>query len=147
MKMLSIFVAKKPKTACRERDWQDRLRARKLHTFVLEPQTGLWRLALASRRISFPHPFSQTLAALCCFPRSRWCPKSVAPACKIHVVDGEGDAKRLAEAMGIAEISKIDYLLTTHYAGDQIGGVAAVDSITQYPQQCNQDLKSAMRRP
>src|SRR5580692_2994089 len=36
------------------------------------------------------------------------------------------DAKRIIEAAKLAGLTKIDYLLTTHYDGDHVGGAPAV---------------------
>jgi beta-lactamase superfamily II metal-dependent hydrolase len=44
----------------------------------------------------------------------------------------ERDSKRIAEAMRAAGLTKIDYLFTTHYDGDHVGGAPAANAVAHF---------------
>ena len=44
----------------------------------------------------------------------------------------ERDSKRIAEAMRAAGLTKINYLFTTHYDGDHLGGAPAADAVAHF---------------
>jgi beta-lactamase superfamily II metal-dependent hydrolase len=44
----------------------------------------------------------------------------------------ERDSKRIADAMGAAGLTKIDFLFTTHYDGDHIGGAPAANAVAHF---------------
>ena len=44
----------------------------------------------------------------------------------------ERDSARIAEAMRSAGLSKIDYLFTTHYDGDHVGGAPAANAVARF---------------
>src|SRR5712691_2935912 len=44
----------------------------------------------------------------------------------------ERDSKRIAEAMQAAGLTKIDYLFTTHYDGDHVGGAPAANAVAHF---------------
>jgi beta-lactamase superfamily II metal-dependent hydrolase len=44
----------------------------------------------------------------------------------------ERDSKRIADAMQAAGLTKIDYLFTTHYDGDHIGGAPAANAVAHF---------------
>jgi len=45
---------------------------------------------------------------------------------------GDRDAKRIAAAMQAAGLTKIDYLFTTHYDGDHVGGAPNANSVAHF---------------
>jgi beta-lactamase superfamily II metal-dependent hydrolase len=45
---------------------------------------------------------------------------------------GERDSKRIAAAMQAAGLSKIDYLFTTHYDGDHVGGAPDANKVAHF---------------
>jgi beta-lactamase superfamily II metal-dependent hydrolase len=45
---------------------------------------------------------------------------------------GERDSKRIAAAMQAAGLKKIDYLFTTHYDGDHVGGAVAANNVAHF---------------
>jgi competence protein ComEC len=44
----------------------------------------------------------------------------------------ERDSKRIADAMQAAGLAKIDYLFTTHYDSDHVGGAPAADAVAHF---------------
>src|SRR5204863_7735170 len=44
----------------------------------------------------------------------------------------ERDSTRIADAMHAAGLKKIDYLFTTHYDGDHVGGAPAANSVAHF---------------
>src|SRR5262249_53517419 len=44
----------------------------------------------------------------------------------------ERDSARIADAMKTAGLSKIDYLFTTHYDGDHVGGAPAANAVARF---------------
>jgi beta-lactamase superfamily II metal-dependent hydrolase len=42
------------------------------------------------------------------------------------------DSARIAEAMGVAGLSKINYLFTTHYDSDHVGGAPAANAVAHF---------------
>src|SRR5438067_8911033 len=44
----------------------------------------------------------------------------------------ERDAKRIADAMQAAGLTKINYLFTTHYDGDHVGGAPAANTVAHF---------------
>src|SRR5438105_3968753 len=44
----------------------------------------------------------------------------------------ERDSQRIADAMHAAGLKKIDYLFTTHYDGDHVGGAPAANSVAHF---------------
>src|SRR5437773_11073977 len=44
----------------------------------------------------------------------------------------ERDSKRIAEAMQAGGLTKIDYLFTTHYDGDHVGGAPAANAVAHF---------------
>ena len=44
----------------------------------------------------------------------------------------ERDSKRIAEAMRVAGLGKINYLFTTHYDGDHVGGAPAANAVAHF---------------
>ena len=44
----------------------------------------------------------------------------------------ERDSKRIADAMRAAGLSKINYLFTTHYDGDHVGGAPAANAVAHF---------------
>src|SRR5262249_45360301 len=44
----------------------------------------------------------------------------------------ERDSKRIADAMHAAGLTTIDYLFTTHYDGDHVGGAPAADGVAHF---------------
>ena len=45
---------------------------------------------------------------------------------------GERDSKRIAAAMQAAGLTKINYLFTTHYDGDHVGGAVAANNLVHF---------------
>jgi len=63
----------------------------------------------------------------------------VAPSGQSMLIDSgspgpaaERDSKRIAEAMGAAGLKRINYLFTTHYDGDHVGGAPAADAVAHF---------------
>jgi competence protein ComEC len=63
----------------------------------------------------------------------------VAPSGQSMLIDSgsggaaaERDSKRIADAMQAAGLSKINYLFTTHYDGDHVGGAPAANTIAHF---------------
>lgn len=60
----------------------------------------------------------------------------VAPSGQSMLIDsgsaGERDPQRIAAAMKAAGLTKIDYLLTTHYDGDHVGGAPAANQVAHF---------------
>jgi competence protein ComEC len=63
----------------------------------------------------------------------------VAPSGQSMLIDSgspgpaaERDSARIAEAMRVAGLSKINYLFTTHYDGDHIGGAPAANAVAHF---------------
>src|SRR3954468_20119955 len=44
----------------------------------------------------------------------------------------ERDSKRIADAMRAAGLAKIDYLFTTHYDSDHVGGAPAANAVAHF---------------
>src|SRR5207302_5743936 len=42
------------------------------------------------------------------------------------------DSKRIADAMKAAGLTKINYLFTTHYDGDHVGGAPAANAVAHF---------------
>src|SRR5437763_8969446 len=49
----------------------------------------------------------------------------------------ERDSTRIADAMHAAGLKKIDYLFTTHYDGDHVGGAPAATSVAHFERFCD----------
>src|SRR3954468_10743476 len=63
----------------------------------------------------------------------------VAPSGRSMLIDSgsagaaaERDSKRIADAMRAAGLTKINYLFTTHYDGDHIGGAPAANAVAHF---------------
>src|SRR5438445_10996075 len=63
----------------------------------------------------------------------------VAPSGQSMLIDSgspgpaaERDSKRIAEAMRAAGLTKINYLFTTHYDGDHVGGAPAANAVAHF---------------
>jgi len=63
----------------------------------------------------------------------------IAPSRQAMLIDSgspgaaaERDSKRIADAMQAAGLTKIDYLFTTHYDGDHIGGAPAANAVAHF---------------
>jgi beta-lactamase superfamily II metal-dependent hydrolase len=63
----------------------------------------------------------------------------IAPSGRSMLIDSgspgaaaERDSKRIADAMQAAGLAKIDYLFTTHYDGDHVGGAPAANAVAHF---------------
>src|SRR5262245_41417734 len=63
----------------------------------------------------------------------------VAPSGRSMLIDSgspgpaaERDSKPIADAMKAASLTRIDYLLTTHYDGDHVGGAPAANGVAHF---------------
>ena len=63
----------------------------------------------------------------------------IAPSGRSMLIDSgspgaaaERDSKRIADAMQAAGLTKIDYLFTTHYDGDHVGGAPAANAVAHF---------------
>lgn len=63
----------------------------------------------------------------------------VAPSGRSMLIDSgspgpaaERDSRRIADAMHAAGLTKIDYLFTTHYDGDHVGGAPAANAVAHF---------------
>src|SRR5258706_13328627 len=63
----------------------------------------------------------------------------VAPSGQSMLIDSgspgpaaERDSKRIAEAMAAAGLKRINYLFTTHYDGDHVGGAPAANAVANF---------------
>src|SRR5438067_7113575 len=63
----------------------------------------------------------------------------VAPSGQSMLIDSgspgpaaERDSKRIAEAMAAAGLTRINYLFTTHYDGDHVGGAPAANAVAHF---------------